>query len=194
MTAFSWTNKTTTGTVFSETISTDFYNLKNKADGARRYGYANKIVKFVNPDGFAFRTEVQTTLNGSRYQSSKYGAFVATEAEARVALTKTIAGALKRYAKLATDPASKIEHRPAPTPKAVGITPEFRAAREYAKTFPNLSIGDTFDFIDDREPHLNSFYHRCRKISARKYEAVETGQAYEVGSIHAKVFHTGDGK
>jgi hypothetical protein len=109
---FSYTSKTETETVFSEAISTDFFNLKNKVDGARRYGYANRVVKFDNQNGeVAFRAEVQTTLNGSRYQSSKYGEFVATEAEARAALTKTVAGALKRYAKLATDPKSKIEHR-----------------------------------------------------------------------------------
>lgn len=92
--------------------STDFYNLKNKAEGARRYGYVAYVEQASNPLGeVAFRAVYQTTLNGVRYQSSKYSAFVATEAEARALLAKTIKGALKRYAKLATDPSSKIERR-----------------------------------------------------------------------------------
>jgi hypothetical protein len=100
-------------TVSTETSSTDFYNLKNKADGARRYGYRLQVLQYSNPDGAtAFAAEYQTLLNGDRYQSSKRSAFVATEAEARALLAKTITGALKRYAKLAQDPASRIEHRP----------------------------------------------------------------------------------
>lgn len=111
---FSWTSKTTQTPISTDTIETDFYNLKNKVEGARRYGYSNRIARFENDFGStAYRFELQTTLNGQRYQSSKYGEFVASEAEARAALAKTIAGALKRYAKLATDPANKIEHRPA---------------------------------------------------------------------------------
>jgi hypothetical protein len=110
---FSWKSSTVRTVTSVETIETDFYNLKNKAEGARRYGYQNRVVKFDNGDGeIAFRPELQTTLNGYHYQSPKYGEFVATEAEARAALTKSVAGALKRYAKLATDPANKIEHRP----------------------------------------------------------------------------------
>jgi hypothetical protein len=99
--------------IHTETASTDFYNLKNKADGARRYGYVGKIIEDTNSmfEDRRFRSDYQTTLNGSRYQSSKHSNWVATEAEARALLAKTIAGALKRYAKLAKDPASKIEHR-----------------------------------------------------------------------------------
>lgn len=106
----------TVGTKFAlvdyQTGTTDFYNLKNKAEGARRYGYEGRIELATNPLGeVAYRAEYQTTLSGSRYQSRKASKWVATEAEARELLTKTIAGALKRYAKLATDPRSKIERR-----------------------------------------------------------------------------------
>jgi hypothetical protein len=111
---FRYTTKTEITTVqIDSTGSTDFYNLKNRAEGARRYGYQTIIRKYVNEDGAtAFAAEYQTLLNGARYQSSKRSAFVSTEAEARALLAKTIAGAMKRYAKLATNPASKIEHRP----------------------------------------------------------------------------------
>lgn len=111
--SFRYTHTTTFTIVYQEANETDFYNFKNRAEGGRRYGYKASVVKAANPDGStAFRTEFQTTLNGSRYQSSKHGNWVATEAEARAALAKTIAGAQKRYAKLAQDPASKIEYRP----------------------------------------------------------------------------------
>jgi hypothetical protein len=110
---FNWTSKTERAVIFTATAQTDFYNLKNRAEGARRYGYTISVVKYANPDGeTAFRSDYQTLLNGTRYQSSKQGEFVATEAEARAALDKTVAGAMKRYAKLALDPASKIELRP----------------------------------------------------------------------------------
>lgn len=109
---FRWTHPTTRTVVHTEAQTTDFYNLKSKAAGARRIGYANRVEKFVNADGeIAFRAEFQTTLNGERYQSSKGGAWRATEAEAVADLKKTLAGALKRYTKLAQDPDSKIEHR-----------------------------------------------------------------------------------
>lgn len=93
-------------------IETEFFNLKNKAAGARRYGYLNTVTKFTNPDGsYAYRFELQTTLDGQRYQSSKYGDLLATEDEANAALIKAVAGAMKRYAKLATKPGSGIERR-----------------------------------------------------------------------------------
>ena len=61
--------------------------------------------------------------------------------------------------------------------------------------FRDLSIGQTFDWIDDANPSHNHFFHRCRKISARKYETVEPGGAMgklmdcRVGTTSAKVFH-----
>ena len=110
---FHWTEGTTRTIVGnSEIVDTDFYNLKNKAEGPRRYGYRNQIIRFENRDGqVAYRFDLQATLNGARYQSGKDGPFVATEAEARAGLAKAMAGSLKRYAKLATDPSSRIERR-----------------------------------------------------------------------------------
>jgi hypothetical protein len=109
---FHYTNGTTQTVVSTETASTDFFNLKNRAAGARRYGYRASIVRYTNPEGeVAFCSEYQTLLDGERYQSSKYGAFVETIAEARTMLDKTILGAMKRYAKLAQNPTSKIERK-----------------------------------------------------------------------------------
>ena len=56
--------------------------------------------------------------------------------------------------------------------------------------FRDLSIGTTFDFIDDANPMHNSFYWRCTKISTRKYRAA--GITHTVGTIDAKVFHVED--
>jgi hypothetical protein len=107
---FSYGSGTKTSIISTESAQTDFVNLKNKAEGARRYGYTLSVVRYENPQGqVAFIADYQTTLNGSRYQSSKRGAWMATEEEALAAGRKTVAGALKRYAKLAQDPASKIE-------------------------------------------------------------------------------------
>jgi hypothetical protein len=107
--AFHYTSGTKFETVATETRLSGYCNLKNKAEGARRYGFQLKVVKATNPAGdVAFRGEFQTTLNGVRYQSSKYSDWVATEEDATVGLRKTMNGALKRYAKLAQNPASKI--------------------------------------------------------------------------------------
>jgi hypothetical protein len=109
---FAYTSQTTFKTLRTETHATPFYNLKNKAEGARQYGYRGQIEQASNPDGTtAFRAIYRTTLNDAGYQSAKASSWVATEDEARNLLAKTIVNALKRYAKLAQDPASKIEHR-----------------------------------------------------------------------------------
>jgi len=59
--------------------------------------------------------------------------------------------------------------------------------------FKDLSIGDTFDFIGP-DRMMNSFYARCRKLSARKYEWEENGIRYlgSVGSIKASVYHVNE--
>ena len=60
--------------------------------------------------------------------------------------------------------------------------------------FRDLSIGQEFDFIDDENPMYNSFYTRCVKTSARKYENADGSVnviSYTVGSINAKVYHVG---
>jgi len=92
--------------------TTEFVNLKNKAEGVRRYGYTTSVSQVTNTDGrSAFRGEYQTTLNGMRYQSGKYTDWYTTADEVEAHLAKTIKGALKRYEKLAQDPASRIEKR-----------------------------------------------------------------------------------
>ncbi len=55
--------------------------------------------------------------------------------------------------------------------------------------FKDLLIGETFDFIG---PHVgeNSFFDRCRKISARRYCCVDdVDRSFTVGSGTAIVYH-----
>lgn len=54
--------------------------------------------------------------------------------------------------------------------------------------FRDLAIGASFDFINDADPMLTSFYLRCHKISARKYRD-EHGQEHQVGSVDCVVYH-----
>lgn len=63
-------------------------------------------------------------------------------------------------------------------------------------TFEQLAIGQEFDWIDPNNPSRNSFFHRCVKVSARKYKAIgDCGDAmkgfsaYVVGSVKAEVFN-----
>jgi hypothetical protein len=57
--------------------------------------------------------------------------------------------------------------------------------------FKDLKVGQTFDFIDDANPQRNSFYARCKKVSARTYQNISltSPQTFRVGSINAYVFH-----
>ena len=59
--------------------------------------------------------------------------------------------------------------------------------------FRDLLIGDTFDFIDDNNRLMNSFYDRCVKTSSRTYKSIELNPHYDgksqVGSINAIVHH-----
>lgn len=112
--AFKWTPGTQRSIVSREVRTSDFYNLKSKAAGARRYSFALEVERFENNEGqIAFRSVFQTLLNGYRYQSSKWpDYFEVNEEDAKAALEKTIAGALKRYGKLAADPVrNKVEVR-----------------------------------------------------------------------------------
>lgn len=113
MVEFNYTHGTKREVIASETIETDFYNLKNKADGARRYGFTLTVLRFSNLEGqIAFVGEMQATLNGSRYQSSKDVRWLATADDAMAAARKMVAGSLKRYERLAADPVkNKIEKR-----------------------------------------------------------------------------------
>ena len=61
------------------------------------------------------------------------------------------------------------------------------------KTFAQLSIGDTFDFINMSQPMFNSFYRRCVKTSTRKYETIDAPvMQCRVGSVSARVYHVAD--
>ena len=65
--------------------------------------------------------------------------------------------------------------------------------RANKKTFAQLSIGDTFDFIDMSRPMFNSFYRRCVKTSTRKYETIDAPvMQCRVGSVSARVYHVAD--
>jgi hypothetical protein len=99
--------------IASETVVTDFWNLKNKATGPRRYGFIGTI-SHDDREGYhaGYCATYQTTLDGERYQSPKSTCGFATAAAAEASLKRTIAGAIKRYHRLAQDPASKIEYRP----------------------------------------------------------------------------------
>jgi hypothetical protein len=57
-----------------------------------------------------------------------------------------------------------------------------------ATKFRDLSIGDTFDFVNDATPASNSYFARCTKTSARGYSST-LHDKLKVGTINAKVFH-----
>ena len=54
--------------------------------------------------------------------------------------------------------------------------------------FSSLKVGQTFDFISG---HFDSFFLRCTKVSACKYQD-ETGQVHKVGTVRAFVYHIGE--
>lgn len=62
-------------------------------------------------------------------------------------------------------------------------------------TFADLSIGATFDWINDQAPGRNSYFERCVKCGPRSYQAIRAGLAagpmMRVGSTRARVFHVG---
>lgn len=109
-----WAKETVQTNSAEEAATTSFFNLKNKAEGARQYGYWTVIQKFEGAGGeVAYRGVYQTTLNGKSYQSWKYSEWFETEAEVKAALAKTVKGALKRYEKLAAEGKSKVEKKEA---------------------------------------------------------------------------------
>ena len=56
--------------------------------------------------------------------------------------------------------------------------------------FKDLAVGQTFDFVNDEQPMMNSFYYRCIKTSARKYQTItEPILKCRVGSTSAHVYH-----
>lgn len=61
-----------------------------------------------------------------------------------------------------------------------------------AQRFRDLTIGQTFDFINDDKPSTNSFFDRCTKTSARMYSwKAASGMTYStrVGTINVDVYH-----
>lgn len=57
--------------------------------------------------------------------------------------------------------------------------------------FKDLQIKQTFDFVHP-DPMYITFSDRCRKISARKYQSLDTGFVFRVGSIYCEVYHVGE--
>lgn len=55
--------------------------------------------------------------------------------------------------------------------------------------FRNLTIGQTFDWINDATLH-NSFYKRCTKVGNTTYQDAD-GHYHSVGTTRAEVFHVG---
>jgi hypothetical protein len=53
--------------------------------------------------------------------------------------------------------------------------------------FKDLAPGQTFDFVG---PAHNSFFLPCRKVSPRRYVAIDAhdGKKFTVGTIHAIVY------
>jgi len=55
--------------------------------------------------------------------------------------------------------------------------------------FKELSVGDTFDFVDDENLTINSYFYRCRKTGTRTYEALDGDGPHTIGTVNCKVFH-----
>jgi|SRR5216684_2008420 len=56
--------------------------------------------------------------------------------------------------------------------------------------FKELSVGDTFDFVSP-DIGMNSFYRKCRKISAKRYRD-DAYIVHSVGSGFARVYHVNE--
>ncbi len=56
--------------------------------------------------------------------------------------------------------------------------------------FRDLEEGQSFDFVGP-ERMLNSFYLRCKKVSARRY-VDEKGYVHRVGSVYCEVYNIDD--
>ena len=59
--------------------------------------------------------------------------------------------------------------------------------------FRDLAIGQSFDFINDSNRMLNSFFERCIKTSVRQYQSLSTGIVYSIGSVNAEIHHASPG-
>lgn len=59
--------------------------------------------------------------------------------------------------------------------------------------FRDLSVGDTFDWINDRQPTFSSYFAACEKTGPRTYVS-DDGHRHRVGSINAVVYHVNRGR
>lgn len=59
--------------------------------------------------------------------------------------------------------------------------------------FEDLAIGQTFDWISPERSAFtrNSYFKRCVKISARKYESIDGADKCTIGSVKVTVYHVG---
>jgi hypothetical protein len=57
--------------------------------------------------------------------------------------------------------------------------------------FRNLTIGQSFDFVDAQNPLSVSFWDRCVKISKSQYRSLNSGYVYTVGTVNVAVFNQG---
>lgn len=64
--------------------------------------------------------------------------------------------------------------------------------RKSLARFKDLQVGQTFDFIDENNVAINSFYDRCVKTSTRRYRSLRTGQNYVVGTIYVTVYNVSE--
>lgn len=55
--------------------------------------------------------------------------------------------------------------------------------------FRDLSVGDTFDFVDPSEPHMAAFFEPCEKISMVKMRVLSNGSTIRVENPESRVFH-----
>lgn len=70
---------------------------------------------------------------------------------------------------------------------------EAEAMEKAGRPFKDLLTGDKFDFIKPDSAH-NTFYNRLVKISARKYESLDSGMSFTVGTIGVKCFNIEEGQ
>jgi hypothetical protein len=59
--------------------------------------------------------------------------------------------------------------------------------------FRDLAVGDTFDFVDESNARLNSYFYRCVKTGTRTYRAIEPQTDHKIGTVACKVYHVKSG-
>lgn len=76
-------------------------------------------------------------------------------------------------------------------PLMVGAVAIANSLAPVVVTFKQLPIGEEFDFISGT--HNDTFFERCKKVSARKYSYPRQGKdaVATIGSVYARVYHVG---